>query len=224
MNSDPDNLHPANPEQRDNGMGTNDGSEPRPQQKALPGSANSVAAPDASSPSPLCVAQRGEGRGEVFSLDIPLADLSYFSSLPDTVQAQVRKRLYVMQFVFSSKKINPACKFVAANLRQFGGELSWHRIRALFYGFRDGNGKYAARDWRILVNWSRAGAATSLPPKFVEFWRMLCEQHQRVTTNAHRELLQIWRTRFDSALNEFTGIPGYAAWPVAEPEIGRAHV
>jgi hypothetical protein len=174
--------------------------------------------PAASSPAPLCAAQRGDGRGEVSAFDIPLADLSYFSSLPATVQDEVRKRLYIMAFIFTSKKINPACKFVAANLRPFGGELSWSRIRALFYSYRDGNGKYAARDWRILVNWAKAGGTASLPPKFVEFWRTLCERHQRATTNAHRELLQIWRTRFDAQLHEVKEIPGYPAWPVSEPE------
>jgi len=165
---------------------------------------------------------RHESRGSelaaaAFSFDIPAADLSYFSSLPDTVQAEVRRRLYIMQFIFAAGKINPACKFVAVNLRQFGGELSWHRIRALFYQFRDGTPKYEARDWRILVNWSRAGGTASLNPKFVEFWRMLCERHQRVTTSAHRELLQIWRTRFDSDFKEYKFIPGHDTWPESDP-------
>ncbi|NOS70086.1 MAG: hypothetical protein HOP33_09160 [Verrucomicrobia bacterium] len=161
-------------------------------------------------------------RSVTLCFDIPQCDRVYFSTLPEKVQTEVWQRLKQMAFVAAAKKVNTACKQVAASLKSFARGFSWQRIRALFYQFTKGTDKFAAGDWRILVNWSKVGASRSeLSPTFIEFWRMLCEQHQRVTSSAWRQLVfDIWRGRvpFQIKGKRYQQIPGYDVWPEAEPE------
>lgn len=58
-----------------------------------------------------------------------------------------------------------------------------------------------------------------LPPEFIQFWKLLCELHQRVTSNAHRHLIQIWQAKLPFKIRDvaYEMIPGYADWPAADP-------
>ncbi len=164
---------------------------------------------------------------QMFCFQIPTADLVYFSTLPASVQDEVKLRLAQMQCIASARKVNTACKQIAAGLKQFTRGMSWQRLRTLWYQFAggvvnpDGSPKFRAGDWRILVNWAKVGAVRcELKPEFVEFWRMLCEQHQRVTSSAWRQLVfEIWRGKVPFTIKgkRYQLIPGYEVWPEAEP-------
>lgn len=158
-----------------------------------------------------------------FCFQIPHGDLVYFATLPEAVQEETKERLAWMQTIALGARVNPVCKRIAAGLNSFRRACSWQRIRALWYQFTRGTDKFKRGDWRILVNWAKVGTARSeLSPEFVEFWRMLCECHQRVTSNAWRELCHLWRGRSPFAVNgkRYQLIPGYDTWPEAEPETG----
>jgi hypothetical protein len=157
-----------------------------------------------------------------FCFELPQKDLVFFTTLPASVQDETKLRLQWMRLIATAGKVNPACKQIAATLKTFARGFSWQRIRSLWYQFQGGTDKYPAGDWRILVNWAKVGTdRRELPAIFVEkVWRKLCEDNQRVTSEAWRELCQIWRTRFDSHGVEWRDLPGYAVWPEAEPETG----
>jgi hypothetical protein len=157
-----------------------------------------------------------------FCYKVPPADRVYFSTLPLDVQDDTNLRLVWMQIIASAAKVNPACKKIAASLKQHQRGCSWSRIRKLYYTYTSGTDKYPAGDWRLLVNWAKVGTERrELPALFIEkVWRKLCEDNQRVTSEAWRELCQIWRTRFDTHGVEWRELPGYAAWPEADPETG----
>lgn len=154
-----------------------------------------------------------------FSFKIPPQDLIYFAGLPDAVQLVTRLRLQWMEIITRAPKVRPACKRIAATLQQQQRGCSWQRIYKLYYQFTAGTDKHPAGDWRILVNWAKVGTERrELPALFIEkVWRKLCEDNQRVTSEAWRELCQIWRTRFDTHGREWTELAGYAVWPEAEP-------
>lgn len=59
-----------------------------------------------------------------------------------------------------------------------------------------------------------------MPRAFKDFYRGLREKHQRVFTQAHAELLVLWRTHYDAAGKYYDRIPGYEEWPVADPATG----
>jgi len=63
----------------------------------------------------------------------------------------------------------------------------------------------------------KSGAPVGLPLAFQEFFRGLREKHQRVASQAHAELLAIWRTHYDMSGRHYERIPGYDAWPMANP-------
>lgn len=158
-----------------------------------------------------------------FHYQVPRTDLVYFCSLPEPVQEETKARLGWMQTIAAAGRVNTACKRIAAGLKAFQRSCSWQRIRALWYQFTKGTEKFRAGDWRILVNWAKVGQSRSeLKPEFVEFWRMLCESNQRVTSEAWRQLIALWRARvpFTIKAKRYPIFPGYDVWPEAEPETG----
>lgn len=66
----------------------------------------------------------------------------------------------------------------------------------------------------------KARQPAGLPVALQEFYRGLREKHQRVATQAHAELLGIWRTHYDMAGRHYDRIPGYENWPPANPATG----
>lgn len=69
---------------------------------------------------------------------------------------------------------------------------------------------------------NREFKARELTTEFISFWKLLTECHQRVTSNARRQLLQIWAARvpFEISGVTYEMIPGYADWPAADPRTG----
>jgi len=59
----------------------------------------------------------------------------------------------------------------------------------------------------------------ALPPEFIQFWKLLCELHQRVSSNARQQLLALWQTKLPFEINgqAYELIPGYTDWPAADP-------
>mgnify|MGYP003131412609 CR=1 FL=1 len=93
------------------------------------------------------------------------------------------------------------------------GKWSRKRLKDLWRTFREWDG-----DWSVLVPRNGNGQS-GLPPAFVEFWRGLCERHQRKSYTAWKELLgewARWRRGDDSAT-----IPGYVHPPA--PQKGKAY-
>jgi hypothetical protein len=64
-----------------------------------------------------------------------------------------------------------------------------------------------------------ANKRQELSAEFIQFWQMLCERHQRCTSNAHRQLLMIWRAKLPFQIGDeaYELIPGYSDWPAADP-------
>lgn len=162
-----------------------------------------------------------------YCFTIPPADRVYFTTaLPVEVQEETQLRLQWMQKIAAADRVNTACKKISAGLKRFSRGCSWQRIRALWYQFTRGTHRFKPGDWRILVNWSKVGLTRSeLRAEFIEFWRTLCETHQRVTSNAWRELRDLWHARqpFTIAGRRYKIIPGYTDWPDPDPATGLPH-
>ncbi|MGE9271601.1 MAG: hypothetical protein ACQKBU_12420, partial [Verrucomicrobiales bacterium] len=93
------------------------------------------------------------------------------------------------------------------------GKWSRKRLKDYWRKFRQREG-----DWQVLVP-KNGNGQTGLPPAFVEYWRALCERHQRKNYTAWKELLgelSRWRRGDDSA-----AIPGYVHPPANQ--IGKAY-
>ncbi|MBX3732614.1 MAG: hypothetical protein KF791_08475 [Verrucomicrobiae bacterium] len=75
-------------------------------------------------------------------------------------------------------------------------------------------------DRREAASLWKARQPAGLPAAFQEWYRGLREKHQRVATQAHAELLGIWRTHYDMAGRHYERIPGYETWPAANPATG----
>ena len=189
---------PAEPQ--DNCMGTNVGSEAsRSQNKALAGGSKELPA-----------------RNLIF--DVPARDAREFARLPWAVQQEVQALLKMFKAIADAKKKAPLIKRFAAHLNGQGRRgYSAPRLTAKFYAFvREGG------DWRSLVNKAKAPEDTEkLPGAFIEFWKKLCEDNQRVTSEAYRELLTIWRTHYATDGTHYKAIAGYDCWPLAEE--GASH-
>ncbi len=147
------------------------------------------------------------------TFSIPASDAREFARLPWLVQQEVLELLRLFRVIAESDKKLPAIQRFAAYLKGQGRRgFSVPRLSAKYYGFMR-----ADRDWRTLVNRAKSPeAAEKLPVAFVEFWKKLCEDTQRATSEAHRELLAIWRTHYATDGTHYKALPGYDCWPVAE--------
>lgn len=146
---------------------------------------------------------------------IPPKDLQFLATeLPEEVQQDVRRMLKVLQAIHFAKNKDAECKRLAALMQRESSRRGYSAVtlRRHYYNFR------ATGDWRVLINRAKAPVQTSgLPPVFINFWRGLCDNHQRNCASAHADLLHIWRTKFDFNRKPHTSIPGYENWPAAEP-------
>ncbi|MBI4024820.1 MAG: hypothetical protein HY360_07540 [Verrucomicrobia bacterium] len=134
---------------------------------------------------------------------IPQDDLAEFASLPEAVKQEVREMFEMMKALRAKKNLQRACRDLAA---QTGGRRGWSfaRIRTRFYAWKKSN-----YDWRMLINRARAPEkARSLPAEFIEFWKSLCENNQRVSAAPWRELCRMWERR-----EPIPGYEGHPNWP-----------
>lgn len=156
-------------------------------------------------------------------ITIPEADERWAAiNVPPAELRRCRLLLRLMAEIHAADDKTRACRAIAARLRgqdEFAGVrgLSWSRLRARYYDLQRTN------DWRVCLNKSRvkgANGSAKLPAEFVQFWRALCERNQRVSTQARRDLLHIWRHHHDLSGKPYAKIPGYDTWPEPEPRTG----
>lgn len=147
---------------------------------------------------------------------IPHYDRVEFSQLPYDAARSVHTRLAWMQTIHHARKKQSACKAIASRP---GCDLSWHRLRALYYAYAESG------DWHVLIDTRKApkddgafGLSARDANTFLEYVKGLRDRNQRKFAPAHVELLTIWRTRHTSLGERVDEIPGYKEWPVAEPE------
>ena len=156
--------------------------------------------------------------------DVPAKDAADLDGMfPVEEQRKIRVRLAYMKQIAESGNVNKACRAIA---RRAGHQRGWaaNRIRNLYYAYHNEQGAkgFPCGDWRILADWTKArGRGSKLPRLFIQkLWCKLCEDNQRVTSEAWRELKLIYETQHDSAGNCYKEIPGYATWPEPTPETG----
>jgi hypothetical protein len=157
------------------------------------------------------------------SFVIPKSDeAALCRTVPYEAQKELRLLLHAMEVIHKSDKVMVACRRLAATFaaraelrgaRGFRAET----LRQKYYAFVRSQG-----DWRVLLNKAKAPQVTTgLPAAFLEFWRGLCEDNQRVCSEALRELHHIFRTHHSLDGKRFIkAIPGYDHWPVADPRTG----
>lgn len=121
--------------------------------------------------------------------------------------------------ILGADSVNKACKEVAGEIPGLTSRSLYNRVN-----------KYKASlnpldlvDRRECAALWKTAAPVGLPRAFREFYRGLREKHQRVFTQAHAELITIWRTHYDMAGKHYDRIPGYEEWPSANPATGIPH-
>lgn len=162
------------------------------------------------------VPQPGRVSLQTATFSIPTEDEREFCELPESVREEVRRMLRYSRHIHVAKKKSQAVRWIAsqhAGQRGYSVQSIWRKYYALVN----------SGDWRAIIDRAKSQSSVvsgQLPVAFLEFWRRLCENNQRVCSQAYRELIAIWRTGFDSAKNRYTSIPGYAEWPNAAVETG----
>lgn len=174
---------------------------------------------------------------------VPPSDTSFHRLGAELCQETWLALARLKQIHFARNKTREAER-IAAGLQSLGnkrGTSSASLLRVYYsyskYGKQVGMVHYPAGDWRCVVDWAKAGPTArqsafegsdlcpdrvGLPPDFVhKTWCLLCDRHQRVISEAVRDLLQVWKTGFDSRGDRWTKIDGYAEWPKADPKTGR---
>lgn len=148
------------------------------------------------------------------AFSIPNEDGKDFAGVPAKERQRVLKLLAILEDIHSWPKISEGVEYHA---RKLGGARGWKKsnLRQLYYDFLGGARGYGPGDWRMFVRFSRQ-RENGLPAEFVEFWKMLCERHQRATAQAHDELVHILRTGFDFERRRVKVIPGYQEWPMSD--------
>ncbi len=129
------------------------------------------------------------------TLTIPPADGLEFSKLKDECRAEIHQWLRAFRALMKlpeKAKIGPAIEAAAGTLT-----TSPKTVRRLWDIYRNGGRKskegqyFEAGDWRVFINGAKyPSAVDGLPPKFVEFWKKLCENNQRKCKPAWRALIR----------------------------------
>ncbi len=178
----------------------------------------------------------------VLLFSVPPKDETFSRLTPELCQETWRMLARLKQIHQARKKTVEADRIAAALQRPGNkrGASAGTLLRLYYaytrYGKQVGEVFYAPGDWRCVVDWAKAGPraraldtaadvggqSATLPSDFVrKVWHKLCDRHQRVISEAIRELLTIWQTGFDFDKNRWKTIAGYSAWPVADPRTGR---
>lgn len=170
--------------------------------------------------------------GLLFTIPPTEEDAQDLRRLPAALQTETRLLLARLQRIHAANNKSKECDLIAAELLRIGKAKGNSKVRLYTHYFhyvkgwtnRCGN-TFLPGDWRSVVNWAKAGPrgrtddpADALPADFLNFWRKLCENHQRVSSEAWRELIQIWETGMDDERTRYKAIPGYATWPEREPK------
>ncbi len=142
--------------------------------------------------------------------EIPPGDMPTFCTLPTEARAEVTAWLKAMKHLLSvtGNGIGIAIQKQARNLNK-----SIQTVRLKYDKYRKSG------DWKVFVNLAKFPSQKDdavLDPRFVEFWRALCEGNQRKCRPAWRKLIRLWRDWQRGG----TPIPGYESCP---PETIHGH-
>ena len=117
---------------------------------------------------------------------IPQQDLIVFAGLPDAAKEEVAQWIGLVDRLMSAARIGEAIADEAARYRGRRG-FSKATIRRRYDAFR------RSGDWRVLVDRARfPSKREGLPTDFTEYWKGLCERHQRNSKAAHRAIVREW--------------------------------
>ncbi len=110
-----------------------------------------------------------------------------FAALSDKGRRKVRARIAAVERILKAKRGQ------IGTVEQNEGRglgIGQSAMKNLVKQYRDSGG-----DWRSMIDWaSEPHTDQQLPPAFLDFWRMLCEDNQRKSKPAHKELCRIyWR-------------------------------
>lgn len=118
--------------------------------------------------------------------------------------------------ILAAPSLLKVCKDVAGEIPGLTARSLYNRVRK----YRSTSNVMDLVDRRECAALWHAATPTGLPLAFKEFYRGLREKHQRVATEAHDELIGIWRTHYDMAGRYYDRVPGYDCWPVGHPATG----
>lgn len=132
-----------------------------------------------------------------------------YVGLPEVVRKEVRFWQELFEKIPAKCNLQAACHGIANELRRPG--FSAANIRRKYYAWIK-----AGRSWKIFINRAKVPEEKiKLPYEFVEWFRGLCEQNQRGSAWAIREVKRLWQ------IGE--PIPGYAIHPPACARTGLPH-
>jgi len=138
------------------------------------------------------------------ALAIPACDRAEFAQLPNHAKKQVREWLSIIGALMRAE--HNLKEAIADQAARHAGKKGFSAVNIR----RKWQQLNRTRDWRVLIN--RAKVPTKdrkLPGEFEEYWKGLCEQFQRNSRAAYRDLIRRWEAGMS--------INGYAAPPPAEP-------
>ena len=177
---------------------------------------------------------RVAGRAGV-CFSVPLEDTDEFQHLGTTECRRVRRLLAVFREIHERwEHVRSACAFHGRKL-MVDGVTGWSpsRIKNTYYEFVKGGKKagrsvvFEAGDWRMLARWQRQGhAGLSGRAAFLRLWLMLCDNHQRSSAGAFRDLVSLYTTGFTTTGQKVKCVvwgesfPGYEGWPPAVAHTG----
>ena len=146
---------------------------------------------------------------------------SEWDRLPAEVRADCERRLAICHRIERSANRQAEIQLAAA---EFDGTKGYaaNSIQRFFYLWMRGNAEFPARDWRLVVDRARAGAAwwrsagaETLPPEFMDAVRELWAANKRSFTPAYNHLQRWWETGYRrDALGrpQRMPVPGYGYW------------
>lgn len=124
------------------------------------------------------------------AVGIPRQELAEFAGLPDAVRADVNELLDILRQAAAHPRPLLALAEAAAAK---GGRRGWSEksLQRKWYAYR------ASRDWHCLIDRARhpEGRARSewMTPAVLEYWRSLCQLHNRSFKSAYNQLVLSYR-------------------------------
>lgn len=135
-------------------------------------------------------------------LALTSADQAILANLPDKLKNETRLWIDVMNEVCLAEKPLAAIAEMSGRFRGVRGFSVKSMVRK-YYEVRKGGGLHSLIDHAKLPREDNE----ALPEAFIEFWKSLCENNQRKSRPAWRELVQRWKNG--------ESIPGYSDSPAA---------
>lgn len=111
-----------------------------------------------------------------------------FSALRPDEKANVYKRQEAMEYIDRARSKSKACLELASRYGHIAG-WSQVRLRTLYYEWKN-----SGRSWRELANFSKRARSTSLARRFAEHYKRYCENNQRASKPAYRQMMLAFKS------------------------------